>query len=440
MTKAVLKPITYGRIWQLALPLIISNLSTPLLGLVDTAVLGHLPQAQGLAAVALGASIMTFVFWSFGFLRMGTTSLSARAVGAGSLENTSPVFWRSAQLALILAVLLLAIMPWLLPLVVAVLTTPGEVAELALGYCQARLWAAPAALLNYVLIGWFIGRQNTRVPLMLMVLLNLSNIVFDLWLILGMGMGALGAAWASVAAEWLAALVGLGLVLNVLGLTSWRRVFELAPWHDYRSLVAINGHLFVRTFVLLSVLLFFNSQSASYGEQVLAANAILLQMIAVISFGLDGFAHAAEALVGQAAGARDRKLFTQACIKTGVWSFAAALLLSLVFLCLGPSLLGLFTDLPEVLEVARDHYVWMPWFPLLSVAAYHMDGVFLGWGRADVMQLGMLGSALCVFFPVWWLIPGNDGLWWAFALFNGSRGALLMGYLGAKWRDLLRPV
>lgn len=427
--------VNHRAVWQLAWPMILSNLSTPLLGLVDTAILGHLPQAKYLAAVALGAALVTFVFWSFGFLRMGTTSLVARTVGAGDSAAVKQILWRSIKIALLLSALLYLLQWWLLPWAIGFMSEPSSARDLALSYCQIRMLAAPATLVNYVLIGWFVGRQNTRIPLLLMVTLNALNIIFDLILVWWLGFGSDGAAWASVGAEYGCILLGLLVLAKQGGLRPIEQNKAVDRWQQLRALLAINGHLFIRTAALLSVTLFFTVQGAHMGTVVVAANAILMQLVAMISYGLDGYAHAAEALVGRATGAGRLSLFRKAVNYTALWSLLTALGLSALLALAGEQTILWFTDLPEVVEVAQSYYGWLVVFPLLSMAAYHLDGVFLGWGRADVMQISMLVSAVGVFFPVWWLGEGNSGLWMAFIAFNVSRGVLLASFLGLKLRN-----
>ena len=420
--------VSHQKVWQLAWPMIISNLSTPLLGLVDTAILGHLDDAKFLAAVALGAALVTFILWSFGFLRMGTTSLVARAVGAGDQDRVHQTLWRSVEIALLLSVILYGLQWWLLPSLLAMVADPTTVRDLAQNYCQIRMLAAPATLFNYVLVGWFVGCQNTRIPLLLMLVLNSANIVFDVVLVWWLDLGSDGAAWASVAAEYLSAAVGL-TVLARWGVFSATKVAQPPRrWQQLTELFAVNGHLFVRTAALLSVTLFFTVQGNTLGATVVAANAILLQLVGIISYGLDGYAHAAEALVGRATGAANRGLFIKAFKYTALWSGFTALAMSALLYLLGGNTVLWFTDIAEVANMAQQHYVWLVVFPLASAPAYHLDGVFLGWGRADAMQITMLMSALLVFFPLWWALSdwGNMGLWAAFTAFNASRGVLLV--------------
>lgn len=422
--------VNHRYVWQLAWPMIVSNLSTPMLGLVDTAILGHLPQADYLAAVALGAALVTFVFWSFGFLRMGTTSLVARAVGAQDTPRVRQIFWRSVEIALVLSLLLYALQWWLLPSLLAVMAEPSPVRDLALSYCQIRMLAGPATLFNYVLVGWFVGRQNTRLPLALMLVLNCANIVFDVILVWWLGWGSDGAAWASVAAEYLSAGVGLIIVgrWGIFAVVPGGK--KLGRWRQIKELLAINGHLFVRTAALLSVTLFFTVQGNRLGVNVVAANAILLQLVGMVSYGLDGYAHAAEALVGRATGADNRPLFMKAVKYTAIWSAITALMISALLWLLGSQTLSWFTNIAEVAATAEQYYPWLVAFPLASAAAYHLDGVYLGWGRADAMQITMLMSALGVFFPMWIALASwqNTGLWLAFVAFNASRGVFLASY------------
>jgi len=421
--------------------MILSNLSTPLLGLVDTAVLGHLPEANHLAAVALGASIITFIFWSFGFLRMGTTSFVARAFGANDYLRAHAILARSIELALVLSLHAMALLWLLLPWLLERLTQPGEVRDLALHYCQIRLFSAPATLFNYVLVGWFVGNQNTRVPLLLMVMLNICNIVLDLILVWRLGFGSAGAAVASVVAEYLCAGCGMALIARSGFFQINRQTHKRHRWRQYRELFAVNGHLFIRTAALLSVFLFFTVQGARMGAVVLAANAILQQLISMISYGLDGFAHAAEALVGRATGARNQVLFHRAVRYTALWSLLTALATTVLLAVLGPGVIDWFTDIAEVAATAQAYYGWLVFYPLLAMTAYQLDGVLLGWGRADLMQVGMLISALGVFLPLWWLGEGNSGLWVAFIVFNVSRGVILALLLlpklrrGALWQN-----
>jgi len=370
------------------------------------------------------------LFWSFGFLRMGTTSLIARHHGAGDGTACRAVLGQSAVLALGLATLLLTAGPWLAPLVIGWMGASPEVAALAQSYTQIRLLSAPASLLNFALIGWFIGLQDTRRPLAILATTNLLNIALDALLILGLGLGSDGAAWASVLSEYAGLAVGLALAWPMLrkmgGQMDWPALRRLA---SYRPLLQVNRHLFVRTLCLLLVFAFFSAQGARLGDPVLAANAILLQFLMLTSYALDGFAHAAEALSGRAIGARRLDRFFQTARGTAFWALGTALGISALFALGAPWWPGLFTEIPEVLGLVNAYYMWVCVLPLIAVWGYWLDGLFLGSGQTHLMQHTVLASALLVFLPLWWLLTplGNQGLWLAFTAFNGARGLLLGG-------------
>lgn len=418
----------YKSVWALAWPLLVSNMSTPLLGVVDTAILGHLDSPVHLAAVAIGASLVTFVFWSCGFLRMGTTSLTAHAHGAGDHRALVAVFWPSCQVALGLSLVILLGQLVFLEFAVALLVDQAHLQAHAGAYGEVRLYAAPVVLLNYVIAGWFIGRQDTRTPLILALLLNLANIGLDIWLVWGLGLGSLGAAWASNVAELLTFIVGAVLVARAVGGISLRELWRRHPWPAYQRLLVMNSQLFVRTFLLLAVLLFFASQGARLGTTVLAANAVLLQLVNIISYSLDAFAHSAQALVGKAVGQKNPDGFRLAFKNTGYCALGSALMMSLLLWLLGPNTVYLFSDIESVRSAAADFYGYIVLFPLLSIAAYQFDGVFIGWGKTLVMMCAMVLCVFAVFVPIWWLVGGNHGLWLALIGLNMARGLSLGGY------------
>ncbi|WP_111641526.1 MATE family efflux transporter [Marinimicrobium alkaliphilum] len=429
--------VRHRRIWQLAWPLILSNLSVPLLGVVDTAILGHLPEARYLGAVAVGASILSLLFWSFGFLRMGTTSLVARACGRDDGDASRLLLAQGMVLALLISAVLLALQGWLLPLALHLMNPGNEVATLAHSYLALRLHSAPATLATYVLIGWFIGQQDTRSPLLILVVTNLLNIVLDIVLIIGLGLNSDGAALASVLAEYAGLALGLWVLRTKLkGISGRLDTGLLRHWRSYLPLLDVNRHLFVRTLCLLGAFAFFTAQGARQGELILAANAILLQLVMLSAHGLDGFAHAAEALTGKAIGARRLHQFLLACRDTTAWALAVALLMVLIYAAGAPWLPGLFTGQPEVLERVHRYYLWVCLLPLVAVWAYQLDGVFLGSGHTHAMQYTVIAAAIGVFLPLWWLTQhwGNHGLWLAFVAFNGARGLFLGGWFIALTR------
>lgn len=414
--------------WRLAWPMILTNISVPLLGVVDTAILGHLNSPLYLGAVAVGTSIITFIFWAFGFLRMGTTSLVARAYGRNDATGSATLLLQSAVLALLLALLLLLAQGLFIPLALNLIGASNAVASLAESYCQIRIYSAPATLMTFALIGWFIGQQNTRAPLVIVVSQNILNIALDFIFIVGLEMNSDGAAIATVVSEY------GGFVLAIaLAWKSIKPVFrcikpkKLYHYHHYLELLNINRHLFIRTASLLFTFAFFTAQGARQGDTTLAANALLFQLLLLISYGLDGFAHAAEAMVGKAIGAKSQRDFMATCRSTSIWALITALLFSGFFFILQGQLLAFFTNMKDVIAIAENYYLCIIILPIIGVWGYQLDGIFIGAGKTRAMQYTMLLSVFAVFIPIWWLLQdvGNWGLWLAFCAFMLSRGLLL---------------
>lgn len=414
--------------WRLAWPMILTNISVPLLGVVDTAILGHLNSPLYLGAVAVGTSIITFIFWAFGFLRMGTTSLVARAYGRNDATGSATLLLQSAVLALLLALLLLLAQGLFIPLALNLIGASNAVASLAESYCQIRIYSAPATLMTFALIGWFIGQQNTRAPLVIVVSQNILNIALDFIFIVGLEMNSDGAAIATVVSEY------GGFVLAIaLAWKSIKPVFphikpkQLYHYHHYLELLNINRHLFIRTASLLFTFAFFTAQGARQGDTTLAANALLFQLLLLISYGLDGFAHAAEAMVGKAIGAKSQRDFIATCKSTSLWALITALLFSSFFFILQGQLLAFFTNMRDVIAIAENYYLCIIILPIIGIWGYQLDGIFIGAGKTRAMQYTMLLSVFAVFIPIWWIFQsyGNWGLWLAFCAFMLSRGLLL---------------
>lgn len=432
--------VTHAHIRRLAGPMILSNLSVPLLGAVDTAVVGHLGQPYYIGAVAVGALIFDFVFWGFGFLRMGTTGLTAQAYGAGDEMELRAIVYRALLLAGAIALGLLLLHGAIAWLSFSLLHASAEVEQLAREYFGLRIWAAPAALGNYVLIGWFLGRQNARVPLLITVLINVVNSLLDVWFVLGLGWGVSGVALASVLAEYLGLLLGLWLVWLVLGQSGGRRiaparVFDAAA---VRRLVGVNRDLFIRTICLIGGFAFFTAQGARQGDVILAANAVLLNFQTFMAYGLDGFAHAAEALTGRVIGERSRVALHRVVSLCAWWMAGTALLFTLVYGATGVWIIRALTDVEAVRAAAYTYLPWLVLSPLISCWGYLFDGVFIGATRTREMRNTMLVSVLC--YLALWYLPGvhygNHGLWVALLGFMAARGlsmALVYRWQGARW-------
>lgn len=406
--------------------MLLSGISIPLFGLVDTAILGHLEDPIYLASVALGASVVNFLLWGLGFLRMGTTSLAARRYGQQQFQALNLLLGQALLLSLLLGLLLLLLSPWLIPAAVELMQAETKLGPLSEEYIGIRLLAAPASLMLYAIIGWFIGLHNTRVPLYLALLINGVNIALDYWFIIGLDMASRGAAWASVGGELCGLALGLHLVWRQLG----RRLPNLSgllQWRAYAELLRVNRHLFVRTLVLLGTLSFFTAMGARQGADILAANAILLQLVHLCAYALDGFAHATEAMAGRAYGRAKLDEFYLALKASGLWSLLVAAALVVAFYLAREPLIALFSDQQSLNDTVRRYYLWVIALPLASASCYYLDGVFIGAGLSRDMQITMILACTLVFLPLWWLCQplGNHGLWLAFCAFNGARGLFL---------------
>lgn len=425
-------PPGYRRVWALAWPIILSNLSIPLVGAVDTAVMGHMPDAAYIGAVAIGASLFSILFWSFGFLRMGTTGFTAQAHGAGDGHEARMAFVRALIVAGVLALLLLALQ-WPVAIVAFTIIDGSDAVEhLARDYFDIRIWSAPAALANYALLGTLIGLQNTRAVLVHQLVLNGTNVTLDLLFVPVLGFGVEGVALASVIAEFTAVGLGVWLVLRELRRlpVTARRTHVLDP-ERLRALLAVNGNILIRTLCLVGSFFWFAASGARIGETVLAANAVLMQLQFFLAYGLDGFAHAAEGLAGSAWGRRQRNHFIAAVRTTTVSACGVAGLFTLAYAGLGTAFIGWMTDQESVRSTATVYLPWMIAAPLISVWSFQLDGIFIGTTRTAEMRNAMLVSTAFFLVAVWVLVPllGNHGLWLALMLFLAVRAATLLVYM-----------
>ena len=412
-------------VWRIAAPMMLSNITVPLLGMVDTGVTGHLDDAVYLAAVAVGATIFGILYTGVNFLRMGTTGIAAQRFGANDADGVREALGQAAVVALLIATLLLIVHRPLGQFAVNLVAADAGISRWAYEYFAVRIWSAPATLLNFALIGWFIGLQDARVPFLIMLVINLTNIALDILFVVFLGMKVAGVAAASVLAEIAGLLVGLYFAARVLRTYggSWQLDALMQP-RRYRGFFAINAQLLVRTLALMFTFTFITAQGARLGGLVLAANAILMNLQHLLSFALDGIAHAAEALVGKAIGARDRAALQQAVRLSLRWSVLIAGGFSLLFIVGGPLFIRVMTDLPDVRTTTLQFLPWLVASPLISAWSFLYDGVYVGATRAREMRDIMLVSTFGIFLPAWYLLQplGNHGLWLAFLLFMASRG------------------
>ncbi|WP_341305367.1 MATE family efflux transporter [Pseudomonas sp. TMP25] len=421
---------THKRVWALAAPMILSNLSVPLVALVDSAVIGHLPHAHQLAAVAVGGSLYTLLVWTVGFLRMGTTGFSAQAAGRNDGGALRQILLQGLLLGGLLAALLIGLALPLSDAALKLMNPSVQLDELARSYLHIRLFGLPAALTTYALVGWLLGTQNARGPLAILLTISLINVALDLLFVLGLQWGVAGAAWASVIAEWSGALLGLYLARHALrayaGSLDWA---ALRRWKNWRPLLAVNRDIFIRTLALQAVFFLITVQGTRLGDATVAANALLLNGLLLTAHALDGLAHALEALCGHALGARDRTALRRTLIVAGIWSLLASVAFALFFLLGGHWFIRLQTNIEGVREAAFTNLPYLALLPLIAVWSYLLDGLFIGATRAREMRDAML-LALLLSLPLAWALQplGNQGLWLAFLSFMGLRSLCLGGY------------
>ena len=427
----------HRRVLTLAFPIVLANLTQPVLSAVDTAVAGHLPGPEYIGGVALGGVFFNFVFWGFGFLRMGTTGLVSQAHGASDARALRASVVRALLLALAIGAVLLVVQAPAIRITLALLGASESVTRMAEVYCHARIWSAPFALANYVVLGTLLGRQQVRRALLLQVFINTVNMAAVLGLVLGagLGVGGIGAATA------LADMAGFALGMLLLWLQRPRDLppltrAELLARDAWRRLMGLNTDIFLRTLCLLGAFGWFAHAGAQQGDVVLAANALLLNFLTFMAYGLDGFAHAAEALVGSALGARDRQALRMAIRVSTFWSVLGAGMFSAVYALAGAAIIGVLTDQSAVREAARHYLIWAALLPVVSVWGFQFDGVFIGATRTRELLVTMAVAAAAFWGlsvtlqPLW----GNHGLWLAMLGFMGLRGGMLGALLPRVWR------
>ena len=419
-------------VWRIAAPMILSNISVPLLGMVDTGVVGHLDSSVYLGGVAIGAAIFGFLYTGFNFLRMGTTGIAAQRYGARDYDGLRVSLGQALIVAVSIAAMLLLLQRPLGGVALRLLGGEVDVREQAQLYFNIRIWSAPGTLANYVLIGWFLGLQNARVPLFIFLTINLTNILLDLVFVIGLDMKVQGVALASVIAEYSGLAVGLACAGGALRAHPGHWVAErFTRLKAYGAFFAVNANLLIRTLALMFAFTFVTAQGARLGGLVLAANAVLMNFVNLTSFGLDGFAHAAEAMVGKAVGEKRRDALERAVKLSLKWSLIFAAGFSLAYLVGGHLLVNILTDLADVKETTLKYLPWVIASPLIAVWPFLYDGVYVGATRAKEMRNIMLVSTFLVFLPVWYLTRdfGNHGLWFALNVFFASRGlGMHVGY------------
>jgi len=425
--------------WTLAGPVILSNISVPLLGAVDTAVVGHLPGPHYLGAVAVGALIFSVIFGGCNFLRMGTTGLTAQSLGAGDPDQVRSWLARAGILALFVGLVLIALQGPVIWASLKIVNPSAQVAPLTDGYFSIRIWGAPFALLNFALLGWFFGIQNTRAALATQVIMNGVNIVLDIWFVWGLGWGVEGVAWATLISEVSAVGLGLWLVArNLERLGGQWRLKRITDVTRLARMVKVNSDIFIRSICLQAAFVLIASIGARMGDLMLATNAILLNFQVFSSYAMDGFANAAEALTGEAVGARDRDRFRRAVKASSMMALIFSCGFSVSYWFAGPYLIDILTTVEDVRETARAYLPWMVVLPMISVWSFQLDGIFIGSTWTAEMRNGMILSISIFVGALYLIVPdmGNHGLWLAFTVFMVARALTL----GAVYPRLERRV
>ena len=417
--------VTHRSVLVVAVPIMLSNVSEPLIGVVNTAVIGQLKEPYYIGAIAVGALIFSFLFWGFGFLRLSTGGLSAQALGAGDRTELVAVLVRALMIGLAAGIGLVLLSPLIREAAFNLVGGSAEIRAHGETYFNYRIFAAPAALANYCVMGWFIGQSRAKLAFAVQLFLNLTNLALSAFFVLGLHMTSDGVGLAALIAEWSAvslALVLAAVILRGMGAhISWSRILD--PVRFKRTLL-MNGDVMIRTLCLVFAFTFFTSRGARAGDVIVAANAVLLNLFEVSAYLIDGFAYASEALVGQSVGARNRQRFRAAVWLTSIWAMVLGVICSAVIWFFGPTLIDLMTLSPEVQETARTYLPWAAVAPLLGVICFQFDGIFTG-AMATKDMRNMMILSLAIFLLAWRLLEGpygNHGLWAALDIFFIARG------------------
>ena len=418
------------QILHIALPAIVTNITVPLLGLVDTAIVGHMGSAAYIGAIAVGSMIFNLVYWIFGFLRMGTSGMTAQARGRRDFKEATKLLEHSGKVSLGIALLIILLQWPLRELMLWLIGPTAEVRPLAVTYYHIVVWGAPAVLGLYALSGWFIGMQNTRLPMLISIMQNVVNILASLTLVYGLGLKVEGVAIGTLVAQYAGFFVAVGLLWRY-----YRRFLHpsrstlhesRSTLHESREFLRVNRDIFLRTLCLVAVNLYFTSAGARQGATILAVNTLLMQLYLLFSYIMDGFAYAGEALGGRYWGAQNWQTFRGVVRCLFGWGAVMTLLFTMVYVVGGMPFLHLLTDEPQVVEASREYVWWAYLIPAAGVAAFIWDGVFIGVTASRGMLLSSGIAALVFFTGVTMLVPvwGNHGLWLSMLLYLAVRGVV----------------
>lgn len=427
----------HRRIINLALPSIVSNITVPLLGLVDTAITGHMGEARYIGAIAVGSMVFNIMYWLFAFLRMGTGGMTAQAYGRKDFCNADLTGLRAICISSLIGLAIIALQYPLLHLVMWFIAPEENVLNLVYSYCYICIWGAPASLGLFALNGWFVGMQNTKIPMIISITQNVVNILISLLLVYCLGMKIEGVATGTLIAQWAGFLMGAfffirmrrGLVYENKSRVSFSHIFETSAM---KSFFTVNRDIFLRTLFLVSVNLYFVTAGAKGGEIVLAVNTLLMQLFILYSYIMDGFAYAAEALCGRFYGANDKVSLTETIRKVFYWSMGLTAIYSLVYGIGGLDFLRLLTNEESVILASEEYIFWAMLIPIAGMVAFVWDGVFIGMTMTRGMLSGTFVAAI-VFFTTYFSLEStlsNHALWLAFILYLAARGVTQSVYWG----------
>ena len=424
----------HKRIWRIAGPAILANSTAPIVGLVDVWAIGHIPDVSNLAAVGLGGTIFTYIFWAFGFLRMGTTGLVAQAAGLGARDVVVSQAGRSIILGLIFASLLLLFQMPILKLSFLALGPPEGVAFIGEQYFNIRILAAPATLFIYSVNGVLFGLGRAKEALILQLILNLTNVGLNLLFVVGMDMGVKGVALGTLIAEWGAAILGVYFLVKILGFKQLQESFcssQLFHFNEFQKIMILNGFIFVRTLLLMTAFVIVMRVAGSIGEAEMAASHVMMQFNLLMSLGLDGFAHAGEALAGGAYGMKRKLFFMKWVYLTSLWALIASGFYSLFFFYFGADITTFLTDIDSVRKNVGANLWVITLLPIVAVWSFLFDGIFIGATQGKAMMITMALSFGVYLFSLSIFTPhgGLEGLWIAVLIFLGSRGLFQATYM-----------
>lgn len=419
--------ITHKRVLKLAVPLVLSNATVPILGAVDLGVVGQMGAAAPIGAVGLGAIILTTVFWIFGFLRMGTVGLVGQAAGAGDDAEVSIILTRALLIAVAAGFALIVLQPLIFAAALAMSSASDEVENLARSYLSIRIWTAPAAIAIYALTGWLVAMERTSGVFWVQLVMNGVNILLSMAFVLWLDMGVQGVAYGTVIAEVLGAGLALYLCRDAFAHPDWRKWSQVFDRAKLIRMALLNTDILIRSALLMIIFSSFVFLGTRFGDVTLAANEVLVQFIYITAYAMDGFAFAAETLIARAMGRGDPSRLRRSAMMTGFWGGVVCVTTSLGFALVGPCLIDVMAKSPEVQAVARTYLPWMVAAPLIGCVAWMMDGIFIGATQSRDMRNMMIVSFIVYWIAVWLFLPlwGNHGLWAALLVSFLARGITL---------------